>query len=157
VVTFTASTQHGDHDYQLQKAEELYRAIHENSYLTISPGTPTYWPTVANKIPDLLDFFETSGISENYISVTGRHDLSSDHTPIIATISTSIPLRQPQPRLHNSKINSEHFRTILESTIQLTSKLKHHMTLKLNTTNTSSYYKKLPKGQLPYLLSALPQ
>jgi hypothetical protein len=139
------------------KGRELYRAIHDNNYLTISLGTPTYWHTDANKIPDLLDFFITNSISENYVSVTGSYDLSSDHTPIIATIRTSLPLRQPQPRLHNCKTNWEHFRTILESTIQATSKLKHQMTLKLNTTNTSSYYKKPPKGQLPCLLSALPQ
>jgi endonuclease/exonuclease/phosphatase (EEP) superfamily protein YafD len=75
------------------KGRELYRAINDNNYLTISLGTPTYWPADANKIPDLLDFFITSGISENYISVTGSYDLSSDHTPVIATISTSIPLR----------------------------------------------------------------
>jgi hypothetical protein len=105
------------------KGRELYRAIHDNNYLTISPGTPTYWPTDANIYPD-LDFFITSGIPENYISVTGSYDLSSDHTPVIATISTSLPLRQPQPRLHTSKSNWELSRTILESTIELTSKLK---------------------------------
>jgi hypothetical protein len=87
------------------KGRELYRAIHDNNYLTISPGTPTYWPTDANKIPDLLDFFITNGISENYISVTGSYDLSLDHTPVIATISMSIPLRNPDsitPKLNGS-------------------------------------------------------
>jgi hypothetical protein len=123
VETLTANTAWGSR-LSTTKGRELYRAIHDNNYLAISPGTPTYWSTDANIIADLLDFFITNGISESYVSVRGSYDLSSDHTPIITTTSTSIPLRQPQPRLHNSKTNWEHFRTILESTIQLTSKLK---------------------------------
>lgn len=58
------------------------------------------------------------------MSATGSYDLSSDHTPVIAMLSTSILLRQPQARLHNSKTNWELFRTILDSNIQLTAKLE---------------------------------
>jgi hypothetical protein len=89
----------------ITKGRELYKLIHENNFSTISTGTPTYWPTDENKIPDLVDFFITNGISPNYISVTASFDLASDHTPIIATISTSVILWNPKPILHNSKTN----------------------------------------------------
>jgi hypothetical protein len=52
-------------------------------------STPTYCPTDPAKIPDLLDFFVTKGISPVYTNIVPGFDLSSDHTPIIATINSS--------------------------------------------------------------------
>jgi len=43
------------------KGRELLKVIQEQNYLYLSTGTPTYWPTDGNKIPDLLDFFVTKG------------------------------------------------------------------------------------------------
>jgi hypothetical protein len=106
------------------KGRELYKAIHDKNYSIISTGTPTYWPTDENKIPDLLDFFITNGISSNYISATASFDLRSDHTPIIATISTSVVLRKPKPILHNSKTNWGLFREIIEINTKQTTKPK---------------------------------
>jgi hypothetical protein len=34
--------------------------------LHLSTGTPTYWPTDGNIIPDLLDFFVNNGISSTH-------------------------------------------------------------------------------------------
>jgi len=45
------------------KGRELASLIHTNYYSFLSTGTPTYWPTDLNKLPDLLDFFITSKIS----------------------------------------------------------------------------------------------
>jgi hypothetical protein len=75
-------------------------------------------------MPDLLDFFITNGISSNYISETASYDLTSVHSPIIATISTSVMLRKPKPRLHNSKTNWDLFRKPIEVNTKLTTKLK---------------------------------
>jgi hypothetical protein len=50
--------------------------------------------------------------------------LSSDHTPIIATISTTVLPRKPKPILHTSKTNWELFRQIIEANTTLTTKLK---------------------------------
>jgi len=41
------------------------------------------------KQPDLLDFFVTNGISSTYTDIEPSYDLSSNHSPVIATISTS--------------------------------------------------------------------
>ena len=72
------------------KGRELLKATQEQNYLYLSTGTPTYWPTDSNKTPDLLDFFVTKGISSGYTDIQPCYDLTSDHSPIIATISTSI-------------------------------------------------------------------
>lgn len=69
------------------KGRELYNA---GSYLTcnfMSQGTPTYWPTDSNKVPDILDFFIVRGLSRHYIKVDNCLDLSSDHSPVIMTLS----------------------------------------------------------------------
>ena len=85
------------------KGRQLPKVLQENNYHFLSTGSPTYWPTDVNKIPDLLDRFITNGISTTYVDIQASYDLTSDHSPIIATISTSVTVRQPPPRLHNSQ------------------------------------------------------
>jgi hypothetical protein len=94
--------------------------IQTNNYSIKPTGTPTYWPTDENKMPDFI----TNGISSNYISETASFDLTSDHSPIIATISTSVILRKPKFRLHNCKTNWDLFRKLIEVNTKLTTKLK---------------------------------
>jgi exonuclease III len=53
-----------------RKGRELSKVIQEKNYSFLSTGTPTYWPTDGNKIPDLLDFFVSNGISSTYNQVT---------------------------------------------------------------------------------------
>jgi hypothetical protein len=122
VATSTANTHSGDQDSSPRKAE-LHATILEN-YSIICTGTPTYWPTDENEIPDLLDFCITKGISPTYVNTTASFDLSSDHTPIIATISTTVLPRKPNPILHTSKTNWELFRQFMEDNTTLTTKLK---------------------------------
>jgi len=51
----------------------------------LSTGEPTYWPADLNKIPDLLDFAITNGISGIYSTIESSLDLESDHSPIWKT------------------------------------------------------------------------
>jgi len=106
------------------KGRELSRVLHENNYSYLSTGTPTYWPTDAQKIPDLLDLFITNGISTSYVDIQASLDLTSDHSPIIATINTTISVRQTPPRLHNSQTNWESYRALVRATINPAVKLK---------------------------------
>jgi hypothetical protein len=85
------------------KGRELSKEIQEHKFL--STGTPTYWPTDGNKIPDPLDFFVTNGISSTYTHIQSSYDLTSDHSPIIAKLSPSLIVRKPTPLLHNSQTN----------------------------------------------------
>ena len=47
----------------------MSKVLHEKNYSFLSTTTPTYWPTDENKIPDLLKFFITNGISTTYIDI----------------------------------------------------------------------------------------
>ena len=87
------------------KGRELAAVIEKENYSVLSTGYPTYWPTYPQKTPDLLDFFVTFGFSSSYADIVSSYDLSSDHTPIIATISKSITTTKRPPRLHNSRTN----------------------------------------------------
>jgi exonuclease III len=87
----------------ITKGRELSKVIHENNYPFLSTRTPTYWTTDGNKIPDLLDFFVTNGISSIYTDIQSSYNLTSDHSPIIAKLSTSVIVRKPTPRLHHSQ------------------------------------------------------
>jgi len=95
------------------KARELAKVIQAQNYSFLSTRSPTYWPTDATKIPDLLDFFITNGISAIYADGQASYDLTSDHTPIIVTISIAILVRQPEPRLHTSHTNWAIYKTVV--------------------------------------------
>ena len=117
------------------KGHELAKVIqaHNNSYL--STGSPTYWPTDANKIEDFLDVFITNGISAKYADVQASYDLTSDHTPIIVTISTTIAVRQPAPRLHTSHTNWTIYKTAVRDKVNSTMKLKTCKDIEIATAN----------------------
>ena len=92
------------------RGRELSKSIETNRLSCISSGEPTYWPTDVNKIPDLLDFFIAKNLSPRYIQVCSSFDLSSDHTPIIATINTTIIDKKPPISLYNRLTNWDFFR-----------------------------------------------
>ena len=58
------------------KGRELSKVIQEKNVSFLSTGTPKYWPTDRNKIPDLLDFFVTNGISSTYTGIQSSYDLT---------------------------------------------------------------------------------
>ena len=103
---------------------KIVSLIHTNNYSFLSTGTPTYWPTDPNKLPDLLDCFVTSKISPSKVDIQPSYDLSSDHTPIIATISTTIIRRKSKPRLHNAYTNWQHYKTEICNRMNCDWKLK---------------------------------
>lgn len=57
-----------------------------------SGGQPTYWPTDRDRIPDMLDFFITRNIDGNYLTIESCTDLTSDHTPVILNMISTIQL-----------------------------------------------------------------
>lgn len=93
------------------KGKQLFYSMQENRLNSYSTGEPTYWPTDRSKIPDLIDFCITKNIANNYISLKSCHDLSSDHSPIIALLSSEILKVQSEPRLTNKNTNWNSFRT----------------------------------------------
>jgi hypothetical protein len=75
--------------------------MQEETYLHLSSGEPTYWPSDPNKLPDLLDFFNTKGTSSNDAAIVNSLELTSEHTPITGTISTTVIYKSPKPPLYN--------------------------------------------------------
>ena len=129
------------------KGRELSKVLQESSYSFLSTGRPTYWPTVGNRIPDLLDFFVTNGISLAYTDIKSSYDLTLDHSPIIATISASAVVGKPAPRLHNSQTNWDTYIRIIQDKVNLSTKLKEREDVELDVELTvySDYSNMLPK------------
>jgi hypothetical protein len=135
--------------FNTTKGRELLKAIQEENYSFLSTGTPTYWPTDGNKIPDLLDFLVTNGISSTYTDIQSRYDLTSDHSPIIAKLSTSVIVRKPTPRFHNSKTNRDAHRQIIQEKVILSIKLKEYEDIELETNNLLNLLRHAAKEATP--------
>lgn len=106
------------------RGRELKKCIENHQLRAISTGEPTYWPTDINKLPDLLDFYITKGISNLYHSVESCLDGSSDHTPVLMTVSTTIIHRPIPCTLYNKKTDWNAFQDHIEDKINLRIPLK---------------------------------
>jgi hypothetical protein len=106
------------------KGRNLLQSITNHNCSYLSMGEPTYWLSDPNKMPDLLDFFMFKSIATNYIQIKANWDLSSDHIPIITTLSTHIIHKPKTPRLTSPKTDWNAFRTHIDESIKLNIKLK---------------------------------
>jgi hypothetical protein len=61
--------------------------MERNNSKCLSKGEPTYWPSDRNKLPDLVDFCVTKGISHNNAAAKSCFDLSSDHSLVLITLT----------------------------------------------------------------------
>ncbi len=111
------------------KGRELFAAGLTSKCEFYSGGSPTYWPSDEAKIPDLIDFYVTRGISQNYIHIENCESLASDHSPVIMTISETIIKRERAPRLTNFKTNWDLFRELMEEKINLQVPIRNHRQL----------------------------
>lgn len=106
------------------KGRNLLCAITRQNCEHLSTGEPTYWPTDPNKIPDLLDFFVLHGITSSYTQIESSFELSSDHSPVIATFSTHVIRTPIRPTLTTKQTNWDSFRTYIEEHINLNLRIK---------------------------------
>lgn len=106
------------------KGRELFRAMQDNNLNFISTGEPTYWPTDRKKRPDVIDFCVTKHISPSYVTAESCLDLSSDHSPVVVTISSNILIQQKQPSLHSKKTNWTKFRQLVSDNLNPYASLK---------------------------------
>jgi hypothetical protein len=111
------------------KGRKLLEVIQQNNLNYISTVEPTYWPTDLNKIPDLLDFAITKGISDIYSSIETNLDTSSDHSPIIITLSNYVIWKEPPPQLSNRSTNWIPFQDYINDNIILNLRLKENQEL----------------------------
>ena len=94
------------------RGKNFLNSINTNNLNYLTTYEPTYWPTDTNKIPDLLDFFITKNISPKYVRINSSAELSSDHSPVIASISSTIIENPPNGFIHNQLTNWQLFREV---------------------------------------------
>ena len=94
------------------RGKNLLNSIITNNLNYLATYEPTYWPTDTNKIPDLLDFFITKSISPRYVQINSSAELSSEHSPVIATVSSTIIENPPNGFIHNQLTNWQLFREV---------------------------------------------
>ena len=58
------------------------------------------------------------------MEIEPNYDLSSDHTPVIVTLSTTVITVPKTLKLHNAQINWQTYRNVLDTRIQLNISLK---------------------------------
>jgi len=111
---FNAKHTHWGSRLTTTKGRNLLKAAQATGCQFISSGKPTYWPTDTNKTPDLIDFFVTNKIADNFTHVEDGTDLCSDHSPVYLTISENIIFKEPKPSLSNKHTDWNFFRVYLE-------------------------------------------
>jgi len=131
------------------KGRELVKVIQANNYSYLSTGSPTHWPTDAHKLPDLMDFFITSGISPTYADVQSSYDFTSDHIPTIVTISATIAIRRSAPRLHTSHTNWAIYKTVVRDNVNSTMTLKTREDIDTATTTFIGILQQTAKAATP--------
>ena len=85
-----------------------------------STSEPTYWPTDHHRVPDLLDFFVARCVAANHTRVESVFELSSDHSPIIATIRAHVLPRVVPPHSPHFILTGTLFVPIFLTTSTLT-------------------------------------
>lgn len=106
------------------RGRELLKCMDVNNYKHLSTGRPTYWPSDINKIPDLIDFCVTNGISPRKVAIEENLELSSDHSVLMVMLSSRL-LNQPVPAtLTNKKTDWEKFRYLIRERLTLDVSLK---------------------------------
>ena len=131
------------------KGREFLKVIQEKNYSFLSTVTPKFSPTEENKIPDLPDFFVTNGISSTYTDIQSSYDLSSDHSPIIATLSILATVRKSTARMHNSKTNWDTYRQIIQDKVNLSIKIKEREDIEIETNNLLNLIQHAAKEATP--------
>jgi len=133
------------------KGKELLSAIEMSGCEYHSSRKPTYWPTDINKIPDLIDFFISKGIASKYIEVEGIDDLTSDHTPVLLSLSSLVIKKTKKHNLTNKFTDWELFRDKLDDLIDLKICLKTKKELELQTRNFIQSMREAAKEATPVL------
>jgi hypothetical protein len=85
------------------------------------------------------------------MDVVPSYELSSDHTPVIATRSTEVVIKKNTPRLHNRKTNWTDCQTKNEEAIHLHTSLKSPEELDTALTNFTSILKEAALQATPIL------
>ncbi|KAL7725846.1 hypothetical protein ACLKA6_015927 [Drosophila palustris] len=97
----------------------LHDALAGCSAQVLATGIPTFFPFNRLNVPSCLDFFVYKGMPDNLLLIREEYDLSSDHLPLLASISLS----NGGYRILPPGANISKFRQILDASICLNTTL----------------------------------
>jgi hypothetical protein len=103
---FNAKHAHWGSRLIASKGRQLYQAGVDYGCEFVSTGKPTHWPTDPNKLPHLIQIDE-------------GHNLNSDHSPILLTITEYVITEAQNPILINKYLDWDYFNFLLETKIDL--------------------------------------
>jgi hypothetical protein len=83
--------------------------MESNNLKHLSTGEPIYWRFNRNKLPDLVDFC----VAKSWFN------LSSDHSPILITLTADALNQQNEPTLSNTHTNWHDFRRLVKERLTL--------------------------------------
>jgi hypothetical protein len=126
------------------RGRSFFRVISSSHAKTITTDAPTYWPTHANRHPEILDFFRSNLANLLKTQTTNHNDPASDHTPVLLQINTQAPIK---PSF--KQINWPNFRNILSNNTNLNIKLKTKEDIDLEITSLTENIL-LPKNNSLY-------
>jgi hypothetical protein len=98
--------------------------MERNNLKHLSMGEPTYWPSDRNKLPDLVDFYVTKSIPQDFAVAKSCSDLSSDHSPVLITLTSHAMNQEKQPSLSNRYTNWDDFRRLINQRLTSNVSLK---------------------------------
>ena len=106
------------------RGRELKLCIDKHFLQTVSTAEPTHWPSDPNRLPDLIDFFVTAGLCRLYLRVESCLDGSSNHIPVILTVSTTVIHHETNQKLYNKLTDWDSFKEQIEDKLDLQTCLK---------------------------------
>ena len=135
--------------------KNLLKNIISNNLNYLTTYEPTYWSTDTNKFPNLLDFFITKNISPRYVQINSSVEISSNHSPVIATVGSAIIENPPNDLIHNQLTNWYLFREVFNhsTSASISLKTKEDIETAIEYLNTS-IINAIRSQHLPILLSA---
>jgi hypothetical protein len=84
-----------------------------------STGKHTYWESDTNKLPDLVDFCVTKSIPRDLAITKSCFDLSSNHSPVLITLTSPALNQEKQPKLSDRHTNWDDFRHLINQRLTL--------------------------------------
>jgi hypothetical protein len=95
------------------RGHELIKLMENNNLKHMSTGEPTYWSSDRNKLQHLVDLYVTEGIPQGFSDATSCVDISSDHSPILITLTAHAMNQETEPILSNRYTNLDEFRCLI--------------------------------------------
>lgn len=129
------------------RGRSLMEVIQRRKLDIHSNGQPTYWPTDAAKVPDVIDFYISKNFSQSSTKVLT--DLTSDHLPVILeTMSGSVlPIKKVGIVTKNTDWNK--FQEIVSAEVPLGTKISTVAQLNTAAAQFSELLRKAAKSSTP--------